>query len=249
MELRDVPFVLDPRPDLDQVKARLQTTGRVHIPYILPNVTAHAIYENLANNTEWELAVNNGGQVFDLKRTELEALTLEEREQAARSIETRARSQFQYVYDAFRISGADESGREVPSLFTRLFDFMNSEAMLAFMRELTGDTRIRHINMKASRYRPGHFLTKHDDGHVATRLYAYVLNLTPKWHPDWGGLLVFHDQDGHVAEGFTPAFNAINIFKVPMQHAVTMVAPFASGARYSFTGWMHSVAPGEISCS
>jgi SM-20-related protein len=243
--LRDVPFVLDPRPDLDQLKSRLKSTGRVHIPYILPNVTAHAIYEELATNTDWNLAVNNGGDVFDLKRTQLEALTLAEREEAAIKIEMRARTQFQYLYDAFRVSGAEEKGVTVPRLFRQLFDFMNAEPTLQFMRDLTGDTRVRHINMKASRYRPGHFLTKHDDGHVATRLYAYVLNLTPQWRPDWGGLLVFHDKDGHVAEGFTPAFNAINIFKVPMQHSVTMVAPFAGGARYSFTGWMHSVTPGE----
>lgn len=235
-----VPFVLDSRPDLGQLKATLRSTGRVHIPFILPNVTAHAIYEQLAHNTEWELAVNNGGQVFDLQRTELEALTPSEREEAAQAIRTRARSQFQYVYDAFRISGAEEKGRQVPALFNNLFHFMNSDVVLQFMRQLTGDTRIRHINMKASRYRPGHFLTQHDDGHVASRLYAYVLNLTPKWQPDWGGLLLFHDKNGHVAEGFMPAFNAINIFKVPMQHSVSMVAPFASGARYSFTGWMLS---------
>ena len=92
---------------------------------------------------------------------------------------------------------------------------------------------------QATRYRPGDFLTAHDDDVAGKhRLYAYVLNFTPAWRPDWGGLLAFHDADGHVSEAYTPTFNALNIFRVPQQHAVTQVASFAGAQRLSITGWI-----------
>ena len=65
-----------------------------------------------------------------------------------------------------------------------------------------------------------------------------MLNFTPTWRADWGGILNFIDADGHISEGYTPAFNALNIFKVPQNHAVSMVTPFAREGRYSITGWL-----------
>ena len=67
---------------------------------------------------------------------------------------------------------------------------------------------------------------------------AYVLNFTPRWSPDWGGILNFIDRDGHVAEGYTPAFNALNVFRVPQLHSVSCVSPYAQAGRYSITGWL-----------
>ena len=42
-------------------------------------------------------------------------------------------------------------------------------------------------------------------------------------------------------EAFTPAFNSLNVFKVPAQHAVSIVAPFAGAPRLSITGWIRSM--------
>ena len=104
---------------------------------------------------------------------------------------------------------------------------------------LTGDPRCAYADAQATRYRPGDFLTAHDDDVAGKkRLYAFVLNFTPAWRPDWGGLLAFHDADGHVSEAYTPTFNALNIFRVPQQHAVTQVASFAGAERLSITGWI-----------
>ena len=55
--------------------------------------------------------------------------------------------------------------------------------------------------------------------------------------PDWGGILQFLDRDGHVADGYVPVFNALNIFRVPQLHNVSSVVPFAGHARLSITGW------------
>ena len=46
------------------------------------------------------------------------------------------------------------------------------------------------------------------------------------------------DPGGHIEEGYAPAFNALNIFRVPKRHAVTQVASFAGAERLSVTGWI-----------
>ena len=55
---------------------------------------------------------------------------------------------------------------------------------------------------------------------------------------DIGGLLLFDGEDGHIERGFTPSFNALNLFTVPQPHSVSRVAPFAANRRYSITGWL-----------
>ena len=104
---------------------------------------------------------------------------------------------------------------------------------------VTGEDRARYCDAQATRYRKSHFLTTHDDAvEGKDRLFAYVLNFTRDWRPDWGGELLFFDEAGHVAAGFTPTFNALNIFRVPQPHAVSFVAPFAQAPRLSITGWI-----------
>ncbi len=53
-----------------------------------------------------------------------------------------------------------------------------------------------------------------------------MLNMTPNWRLDWGGALLFLDWSGHVAEGYAPAFNALNIFTVPQPHLMELVSPY-----------------------
>jgi hypothetical protein len=112
---------------------------------------------------------------------------------------------------------------------------------VAAERGVTGDDRIDFVDAQATRYRPGQVLTGHDDAAEGkNRLYAYVLNLTRDWRADWGGVLAFEGADGHIEAGFVPAFNALNLFAVPMRHAVTQVASFAPRDRLSITGWLRS---------
>ena len=49
----------------------------------------------------------------------------------------------------------------------------------------------------------------------------------------------FIDRDGHVAEAYTPTFNALALFRVPTRHAVSMVTPLALNPRYAISGWVH----------
>ena len=224
------------------LRAVFQRFGRIHIPAFLPSPTAHDVYETLRDRTPWNRTLNgSGGKTWDLPVAEFEALPPEQRNGLADAAYADARHGFQYLFDNYRLSNAVETGEAVDPVLLALYRFFNGPDFLGFVRALTGDPAAVYVDAQATRYLPGHFLTAHDDSaEDKHRLYAYVLNLTPRWRADWGGLLLFLDDDGHVAEGYTPAFNALNIFRVPQQHAVSLVAPFAETGRFSVTGWIRS---------
>jgi SM-20-related protein len=228
---------------LAQAGAALARSGRVHIPEFLNETAARALYQAL-QATEWRLALNGDVGSYDLTAANVAALDPGQRQRFIGAIHGKAQTGFQFMFDSCRVSDLCESGALAEGALADLYSTLNSEAFLALMRELTRDPRIAYLDAQATRYRPGHFLTVHDDDVSGkNRLFAYVINLTPKWQVDWGGLLMFVDEDGHVAEAYTPRWNALNILRVPQPHAVSIVAPFATGARYSITGWMRSQRP------
>ena len=93
----------------------------------------------------------------------------------------------------------------------------------------------------ATRFQPGHFLTRHNDNvEGKRRRIAYVLNLSRDWNPDWGGALQFFDKHDNVQCAYTPSFNTLNLLRVPSVHSVGIVAPFAASNRLSITGWLRS---------
>ncbi|MFD1789097.1 2OG-Fe(II) oxygenase family protein, partial [Sphingomonas floccifaciens] len=81
------------------------------------------------------------------------------------------------------------------------------------------------------------FHQAHDTPYRKTRIMSRAL--TPQWRPEWGGLLLFHD-DREVAHGFVPGFNTLNLFRVPQRHSVSEVTRAAPHRRYSITGWLRS---------
>jgi len=43
---------------------------------------------------------------------------------------------------------------------------------------------------------------------------------------------------GHVDEAYVPAWNALNLLKVPQDHFVSQVASFVDVGRFAVTGWV-----------
>lgn len=154
------------------------------------------------------------------------------------AVQTSAQSDFQYLYDNHPIYDLVQAGQATP-IWTDLLPLLNGEDFLGLMRDLTGEPRIALADLQLTRYRTSHFLTEHDDhADGKNRFFAYVLNLTPVWRIEWGGLLAFHGADGNVVEAFTPRFNTLNLLKVPQPHSVTQVALSAAADRISVTGWL-----------
>lgn len=121
-----------------------------------------------------------------------------------------------------------------------LLEYLNAPDFLQLVRDVTGISELMKADGQATLFAANHYLGRHIDSHVAEGWrVAYVLNMTmDDWHPDWGGYLLFLDDDGDVVEGFRPRFNTLNLFAVPQSHAVSYVPPFAPAGRLAITGWL-----------
>jgi len=239
---------LIPDADLETARARLAATGRVRLPEflerggVMDGVGAiHAAMTDPA--MVWNRAIRNPYNA-DVPVAVFESEPVEEQMRLIGMAHAEAVEGFQYIYDRLRLGPARAMGLKAPQALYDLHDLFNSPAFLDFARGLTGDDRIAYVDAQATRYLPGHFLNGHDDTQAeAGRLYAYVLNVSPVWRAEWGGLLMFLGDAGDVIETFAPAVGTLNVFRVPQAHAVSMVAPFAGAPRYSVTGWWRSEPP------
>lgn len=237
-----LPLRLNQAHRPEAYRAVFKGHGRLHVPDILERDVAEGLHGALQAAQEWTRSIHvEAGRDLDISVNELEALPPAERAALEHDIANASTDSLQYMFDTVRISAPLKAGLSVPGAMRDVYDFLNGRAFLDFVACLTGDDRVAFADVMATRYLPGHFLTAHgDENPTERRLYAYVLNLTPQWRADWGGVLMFLDEDGHVAEGYIPAFNALNIFSVPQTHAVSMVTRLARTPRLSVTGWIHA---------
>ena len=234
-------YRLNPKLDADALRKAFASASRLHIPDFLERADAERLYAFLRSSAAWRLVINQESKLFELDRDAQAAMTPEARRELDRAIHASARHNFQFCYETIRVPDAEEERGAQGDELSRFASFMSSPKVVGFLRHVTGRSEIEFADAQATAYGLGHFLTAHDDDVAGKqRIAAYVFNLTPKWRIDWGGLLAFHDAHGHVAEAYTPSFNALNLFGVPQPHSVTMVAPFAASRRYSVTGWLRS---------
>lgn len=219
--------------------AILRETGRVQVADILDERLALALRECLEQHTPWSLAVHRDGHSKNMDASEYRALSVEQKQaEYARAGRELVTGQFGFAYDSYPMIRKYMEKADSGLLLHRIVEAMNAPPWLEMARELTGDSRIRRSDCQATCYRPGQFLTHHDDDDPETgRLFAYVLGLTRLWRADWGGLLQFLDDKLRVTETFHPEFNSLSVFAVPQRHCVSMVAPFAQVPRLSITGW------------
>ncbi|MDQ4087105.1 MAG: 2OG-Fe(II) oxygenase [Pseudomonadota bacterium] len=233
-------FVLRPGLEAAAFAAEYAREGRLQILNFLRHDSAMTLFRELAGSNAWRLAVNRGEEVLDLAVEEMAAWPADRRAAMEEAVIEGGRHAFQFRYETIRLPEYGSGWQEGTAPLLRAFsDFMCSAELMEFMRTLTGAQDITFADAHASRYRAGHFLTAHDDLNQGMgRRAAYVLNLTPQWRPDWGGMLQFYDDRGNILRGFMPAFNTLNIFRVPQPHSVSWVTPLAGAPRFAVTGWL-----------
>ena len=230
---------LSPALDAAALGTAFKARRRLHIPGVLDPDAANTLAAAMEAFDGWKVSVSAGGEFFELPLSGRVAAEPGKQGWIDGARIDGAEPRMQYIFDTRRLDMEPEDAPR--DAVSEVLDFLNGAAFLAFVRTVTGDDRVDFADAQATRYRPGHVLTGHDDAAEGKdRLYAYVLNLTRGWRADWGGVLAFEGADGHIEEGFAPAFNALNIFAVPMRHAVTQVASFAPRDRLSITGWLRS---------
>lgn len=237
--IRDEEIQLNPDLDPEKYARIYRETGRVHIPDILTARSAQRIYDALTENVPWQINFNNGETGYTLHPLQVDTMDDVKRNLLTTHINQSAQQGFQYVFNGYSLSDARDQGINPDLFINKVLDFVNCDEYLDFVKKVTGHRKATYSDSQCTLYRPGHFLSDHnDDMPGKNRLAAYVLNFTPDWKPDYGGILQFIEKNGHISQGICPSFNALNLFKIPQQHSVSYVVPHAGGGRYSITGWL-----------
>jgi Rps23 Pro-64 3,4-dihydroxylase Tpa1-like proline 4-hydroxylase len=235
-------FRINPNLDVESLARTYAAERRVRIYRLLEAPGVAALHDHLNARTDWWHLINSPSGILELSRGARSRMSGRRRAALDREIHERARSGFQYRYEALRVpDNDDELERDDPlSDFARL---MSSEPMLAMLRTVTGDTDLSFSDGQATAYGPGDFLTCHDDDVPGkNRRAAYVFGMTPGWKPEWGGLLMFHDDRDLTVMGQVPGFNTLDLFAVPRRHSVSIVTPAAATRRFAITGWLRATA-------
>lgn len=216
---------------------------RTQLDGLLSKAAAKRLVSALPEVRNWMLLTHLSGRHVMLDAAEMKRLDAAKQAEFQTQVIAAAQTGFQYLYEAFPLYGKWHAGslrREAPVL-ADMFEFLNGEAFLGAMRKLVGTARIGFADAQLTRYRPGDFLTLHDDSvDKGNRIAAYVLGLSPDWPADWGGQLQFVREDGGVEASFVPRFNTLSVFRVPQPHLVTQVASFAGRDRMAITGWLRA---------
>lgn len=234
---------LNPNLDRKALRQTFDAEGRLHVPQVLEADSAKRLHATLEASRDWAFVFNRGNKHFELTRENAARMPKDAFIQMQRDILENARDGFQLAYDVVNVSKKTDAVLTTDPVLVDLHAFMNGPDYLGLLHDITGQTRGAWCDVTATRYKPGHFCEMHDDSaDDGERLVAFVLNMTPRWRVDWGGLLLFIDERGNVSRGLTPAFNALNLFRTPQPHTVTAVAPFAGGNRLSITGWLRPKA-------
>jgi SM-20-related protein len=234
-------FSISQTIDLASVKASFQAKGRVEIPDFLDSGQAEKLRASLMERSDWTLVLNAGERVYEIERSRLAEMTERQHAELEQRIIEAGRQGFQYRYESIRVPDDNADRLRRGSLLDRFVGFMSSPAVLDFLSEITGNEHPDFADGQATAYSSGHFLTSHDDDVAGKgRHAAYVFGLAPVWRAEWGGLLMFHGDDGNIDEAFAPAMGALRLFAVPQLHSVSYVTPFAPEPRLSVTGWLRS---------
>ncbi len=230
---------------VDHWRSSLERDARIQVDDFLQPAIAELLHDCLRDQVPWSLQVEGTSDRTVIEHEPYARMSDEQRlalylDVAASAREAAADDDgFRFAYDSYMMVEAYKDGLDPHLPLHRVLEFLNSPPYIGFLHALTGDTRIRRVSAQATRYRIGQFLRRHSDiNSKEGRLFAYVINLSRDWQADWGGLLQFIGADGRVTDTFLPRWNTLSLFKVPADHVVTMVMPWASRDRYAITGWL-----------
>ncbi len=238
---------LNPALDIMALKKAFAEHRRIHVPKILTEDSAERMVRCLINDVDWHLVFNEGDKTHTLYPEQVKAMTEEHKQKIRQIVLSQAQKGFQFLYNDYNIYDYYLNGKNMDHFLHRFHEFVNSDTFLSFIRELSGLETITFADSQATAYGPGHFLAIHHDEMAGKyRKLAYVFNFTRTWQLDWGGILQFLNKDGNVESGFVPTFNALNMFEVPQNYAVSYVAPFSPAIRYSITGWLRESDDAEL---
>ncbi|MCC2977361.1 2OG-Fe(II) oxygenase [Sphingomonas sp. PL-96] len=234
-------FDLNPAHDRAALAQEFARTRRLQVRDLLTARSAEVLADVVQRQTPYGLAYREPGAAPKSLRADA-SRRLPQAEQARiwqAAGQGVGRGDYGFVYGQYPMLDA-YLGKWAPGHpLEFVLEYINAPEFLDFVRAITGMPSLIKADAQATLFAPNHFLAMHDDRGTGEegRQIAYVLSLTRDWRPDWGGYLLFYDDEDEVIAGMKPRFNSLNLFQVPQRHNVSYVPPFAPLGRYAITGW------------
>ena len=133
---------LAPRNDMAELQNAYERAGRVHIRGVLKQLSADAIYGCLADQPQWNLVYNKGGEHVDMDATAVSKWPRAKRKKLEKAIHLLARDAFQYHYMAIPIYDVYHKELLPGHFLNKVFEFVNDATMLDAGDEREGQKRL-----------------------------------------------------------------------------------------------------------
>lgn len=213
----------------------------VQVPDIFEPELAQAL-EQMLSGLPWRLTFNEPGEGnIQLTREDMQRLGQQGVQQRMANVMKLATQNWGYCYNTYQMNQAAREQRDPDHPIHQLTQFLNSPEFMEFGAAIIGETGITQVDCQATLYTRGSFLTRHiDDGIQSERRCAYTLGFTDGWMTDWGGLLMFLDENTDIESAFLPRFNTLTLFDGRKIHSVSQVSAFAGKPRLSIAGWLRN---------
>ena len=234
--------MLNPNLDMTALAAEYASDQRIRITDVFDADFAARVAEHCEHHVPYDYLFHVDGQNKIAPADQFRSLSREHAQELNEKLIDAASRGIGFLYCGYMMSRAQlDTDDEHVRFLHSIFEYLNSEEMLTFISKVSGRIDIRSADGQFTRYQAGQYLTRHlDDVRAEQRRIAYVFSFCRDWHPDWGGLLQFFEEDGTPRDAWLPGFNTLSLFDVRHTHSVTYVTPFARRPRLSLTGWFRS---------
>lgn len=233
--------MINPANNFNSLKPAYLQDHRIRISQVLSEDACEQLHTIAKSNTPYYLAYSDGPRPTIIKPSEFDAMTREKRHEFWSRRYEQASLGVGYVYKGFMPKNANLGADQTLKPLREFSDFWSGTEVLEKIRTLTGISNLIYSDAQFTCLLPGHFLTRHRDAdNSGKRRLAYTIGLTKNWHPDWGGLLQFYEDDGTPRDAWAPAFNTLNLFDIDHIHSVTHITPYALEPRLSIVGWFYA---------
>jgi len=231
--------MLNPNLDIDALASEYARDDRLRIENLLDPAFAERLHTACRDDVPYEFICHVDGNNVVIPEEELRQMSRDEQNELQKQMVNEASRGVGFFYSGYQMVRAQTDTDDPKLAFLHsMFDFVNSEEMLSVIAAVTGQAGLVGADAHYTRYTPGQYLTRHKDVvEREGRRIAYVMGFSKNWHPDWGGLLHFFEDDGTPRDVWIPTFNSLVLFNVRHVHSVSYVTPFAKEQRLSLTGW------------
>ena len=235
--------MLNPDLDTKALAVEFAKDGRIRIENILTPGIAERVRSYCLTDAPFETVYHLDGENHVSPLQEMARMDPSQQHEFQTKIIKAASQGVGFVYCGYMIGRAKKNvASERLRYLHSIFEFLNGREMLDFICKVSGRDDLLSADAQYTRYTAGQFLTRHrDDVSNEKRRLAYVFAFSKDWHPDWGGLLQFYEDDGTPRDVWSPKFNSMSLFDIRHVHSVTYVTPFALSPRLSLTGWFRAI--------